>query len=50
MKTQAVKYLNIQEYAKYMNVSRQTVHRWIKDGKELPMKTIAGRKVFVVSV
>jgi predicted DNA-binding transcriptional regulator AlpA len=53
MENKEVKYLNIDQYAEYRGVSRQTIYNWMKDkqdsnGNKLPMEEIAGKKLFKI--
>jgi predicted DNA-binding transcriptional regulator AlpA len=51
--TKETKYLNIDQYAEYRGVSRQTIYNWMKEdqdseGKKLPLEVIAGKKLFKI--
>jgi len=45
--------LNMNDYAKYRGVTRQTIYNWLADGKDnegkpLPLVELAGKKLFKV--
>ena len=41
-----IEYYTIKEFAKKMNVHRNTVHRWVRDGK-VKVREIGGNKRIV---
>lgn len=49
MEKKKVRYLSVSEYAKYRQITRQTLYRWLREKKDLPMVEIAGKKVFKVT-